>query len=349
MKKKIKIILICVAALVVIAAGLVVLKTVLSSKGTEKVYYTANVETYENIIEISGTVAAAQEQTLQARSAGTVTAVYVKAGDKVKKGDVIIQLDDSEQLYNLEKQEYNMATKRLTASERERKLLETERNSLLQKVEDRKVIATFDGIIADLDVAVGDSLEAKDTVGTLVNIDYLTAEVEVTETDVSKLEVGQKVTFTFPALSKKTVEGYVVGWPAIGEVTSRGATVVMVKLRIDDYPEAILPNFSFTGKIEISPTEEYVVVSRYAISYENKEPYVVLAKGEQKKSVKIQPYGMEYVKVLEGLEGGEVLLQQSTPKQSGMNRNRNRNQSSTSNKNGGGAPFPGGGFPGGPM
>ena len=125
MKKKIKIILICVAALVVIAAGLVVLKTVLSSKGTEKVYYTANLETYENIIEISGTVAAAQEQTLQARSAGTVTAVYVKAGDKVKKGDVIIQLDDSEQLYNLEKQEYNMATKRLTASERERKLLET--------------------------------------------------------------------------------------------------------------------------------------------------------------------------------------------------------------------------------
>ena len=349
MKKKIKIILICVAALVVIAAGLVVLKTVLSSKGTEKVYYTANLETYENIIEISGTVAAAQEQTLQARSAGTVTAVYVKAGDKVKKGDVIIQLDDSEQLYNLEKQEYNMATKRLTASERERKLLETERNSLLQKVEDRKVIATFDGIIADLDVAVGDSLEAKDTVGTLVNIDYLTAEVEVTETDVSKLEVGQKVTFTFPALSKKTVEGYVVGWPAIGEVTSRGATVVMVKLRIDDYPEAILPNFSFTGKIEISPTEEYVVVSRYAIGYENKEPYVVLAKGEQKKSVKIQPYGMEYVKVLEGLEGGEVLLQQTTPKQSGMNRNRNRNQSSTSNKNGGGAPFPGGGFPGGPM
>ena len=349
MKKKIKIILICVAALVVIAAGLVVLKTVLSSKGTEKVYYTANVETYENIIEISGTVAAAQEQTLQARSAGTVTAVYVKAGDKVKKGDVIIQLDDSEQLYNLEKQEYNMATKRLTASERERKLLETERNSLLQKVEDRKVTATFDGIIADLDVAVGDSLEAKDTVGTLVNIDYLTAEVEVTETDVSKLEVGQKVTFTFPALSKKTVEGYVVGWPAIGEVTSRGATVVMVKLRIDDYPEAILPNFSFTGKIEISPTEEYVVVSRYAIGYENKEPYVVLAKGEQKKSVKIQPYGMEYVKVLEGLNGGEVLLQQTTPKQSGMNRNRNRNQSSTSNKNGGGAPFPGGGFPGGPM
>ncbi len=355
MKKKIKIIIICAAVLVVIGIALFLLKTLLSNKGTEKVFYTANLEIYENIIEISGTVAAAQEQTLQARSAGTVTAVYVKAGDKVKKGDVIIQLDASEQLYNLEKQEYSMATKKLTASARELKLLETERNALLQKVEDRKVIATFDGIIADLDVAVGDSLEAKDTVGTLVNIDYLTAEVEVTETDVSKLKVGQTVNFTFPAYGKETVTGYVTGWPAIGEITSRGATVVKAKLRIDEYPDEILPNFSFTGKIEISPTEQYVVVSRYAIGYENKQPYVVLAKGNEKRTVKIQPYGNEYVKVLEGLEGGEVLLQQSTPKRSGMNRNRPGAGSGSSSKqnsgSSGGGPggFPGGGFPGGPM
>ncbi len=349
MKKKIKIIIICVAVLVVIGIGLVVLKSILGSKRNEKVFYTANKETYENVIEISGTIAAAQEQTLQALSAGTVTAVYVKKGDKVKKGDIIIQLDDSEQIYNLEKQDYNMATKRLTASERELKLLETERATLEQKVNDRKVIATFDGIIADLKVAVGDSLAAKDKIGTLVNTDYLTAEVEVTETDVSKLAIGQKVLFTFPAYSKGTVEGYVTGWPAIGSVTSRGATIVKVNLRIDDYPSEILPYFSFTGKIEISPTEEYIVVSRYAIGYENKEPFVVLARGEQKKSVKVQPYGNEYVKVLEGLEGGEVLIQQTTPKTSGQNRNRNNSGSSSrgsgSGRSGGGS-APAGGFPG---
>ena len=255
----------------------------------------------------------------------------------------------SEQIYNLEKQDYNMATKRLTASERELKLLETERATLEQKVNDRKVIATFDGIIADLKVAVGDSLAAKDKIGTLVNTDYLTAEVEVTETDVSKLAIGQKVLFTFPAYSKGTVEGYVTGWPAIGSVTSRGATIVKVNLRIDDYPSEILPYFSFTGKIEISPTEEYIVVSRYAIGYENKEPFVVLARGEQKKSVKVQPYGNEYVKVLEGLEGGEVLIQQTTPKTSGQNRNRNNSGSSSrgsgSGRSGGGS-APAGGFPG---
>ena len=346
LSKKTKIILISVAAVVVIALGLFIAKAILSSKKVEKVFYTANLETYENVIEISGTVSAAQEQTLQAKSAGTVTAVYVNAGDHVKKGDIIIQLNDSEQVYNLEKQEYNMATKRLTASERELKLLETERQSLIQKVEDRKVVATFDGIIADLNVAVGDTLEAKDTVGTIVNVDYLTAEVEVTETDVAKLEVGQTVEFTFSAYSGKTIKGYVTGWPAIGKVTQRGATVVTVKLRIDEYPEEILPNFSFTGKIQISPKEEYVVVSRYAIGYEDKEPYVVLARGNEKRSVTIQPYGSEYVKVLSGLEGGEILLQQSTPKLSGFNRNRNGG-GMPGGGNRGGSSGGSGGFPGG--
>ncbi|MBP5329708.1 MAG: efflux RND transporter periplasmic adaptor subunit [Spirochaetaceae bacterium] len=347
MKKKIKIIIICVFVLVIIGAALVVLRTILGSKSNEKVFYTANVETYENVIEISGTVAAAQEQTLQALSAGTVTEVLVKAGDKVKKGDIILKLDDSEQIYNLEKHDYNMATKQFSASARELKLMQTERNSILQKVNDRKVIATFDGIIADLKVAVGDSLEAKDKIGTLVNTDYLTAEVEVTETDVAKLSVGQKVIFKFPAYTKGTVEGYVTGWPAIGSVTSRGATVVNVSLRIDNYPDEILPYFSFTGKIEISPTESYVVVSRYAIGYENKEPYVVLAKGEQKKSVKVEPYGREYVKVLEGLEGGEVLLQQTAPKLSGMSRNKNTGMPAAGSKSGGTGMPPAGGFGGG--
>ena len=347
LSKKIKIILICAIVLVIIGIGLVVLKTLLGSKKNEKVFYTANVETYENVIEISGTVAAAQEQTLQALSAGTVTEVYVQEGDQVHKGDIIIQLDDSEQIYNLEKHDYSMATKRLTASERELKLLETERSTLVQKVNDRKVIATFDGIIADLKVAVGDSLAAKDKIGTLVNTDYLTAEVEVTETDVAKLKIGQKVTFTFPAYSGKTVAGYVTGWPAIGSVTNRGATIVKVNLRIDDYPKEILPYFSFTGKIEISPTEQYVVVSRYAIGYEDKKAYVVLARGEEKKSVTVQPYGNEYVKVLEGLEGSEVLTQQSVPRISGQNRNRNNTGNNNRNNNrGSGGGMPAGGFPG---
>ena len=322
-KKLIKILAISFGGLAVLAGGLILIKSLISSKNTENVTYTINKEVYENVIEISGTVAAAQEQTLQALSDGTVLAVYVQAGDKVKKGDVILQLDDTTEQYNLAKHDYDMATTRISGSERELKLMETQRLSLVQKIADRQVVATFDGVIADLDVAVGDSLEAKDTVGTLVNVDYLTAEVEIAEADVQKLQIGQKVSFTFSALSNETIEGYVTGWPAIGEVTSRGATVVNAKVRIDDYPEGILPNFSFTGKIELSPTEENLVVSRYAIAYDSDgQAYVQLAKTGETKNVSVQRYGSDYVKILEGLNGGEILKQLTKPKSSGWNKNQ---------------------------
>lgn len=317
MSKKGKIFLIIGIVLVVLIAGIIGLKSINKKGRSDNVTYKARVEKYENIIDISGTVAAAQEQTLKALSAGTVTGVFVKAGDHVKKGDIILQLDDTEQVYNLEKQEYSMAQKKVSGSQRELKLMETERRSLMRKVEDRKVIATFDGIIADLDVAVGDSLEAKDIVGTIVNVDYLTAEVEVTETDVAKLKINQPVEFSFPAYPGKKVMGYVTGWPAIGEVTSRGATVVKAKIRIDDYPEEILPNYSFTGKIQISPIEDNVIVEKYAIGYdENKQPYVETKAGD-KINVTIKPFGREYVKVLSGLEGGEELKQLTEPGFSG--------------------------------
>ena len=189
----------------------------------------------------------------------------------------------------------------------------------MRKIEDRSVKATFDGFIADLDVDVGDSLEAKDKVGTLVNTDYLTAEVEVTETDVAKLNVNQKVLFSFPAYNG-IVEGRVISWPQIGTVTSRGSTVVNAKIRIDDYPAQILPNYSFTGKIEITEPETNLIVERYAIGYEDGNSFVVTTDGKRIE-VKVRPYNAEFVKILEGLSGGEELKAQSTPKTSGWNKN----------------------------
>lgn len=351
-KKVFKIIVIIVIILGIIAGALFGLRALLNKPTDETQIYTVKVETYENIIEISGTVAAAQEQTLQALSAGTVLAVYVKAGDKVHKGDVILQLDDTTEQYNLAKHDYDMATTRISGSSRELKLKETQRLSLLQKIEDRKVVATFDGVIADLDVAVGDSLEAKDSVGTLVNVDYLTADVEIAETDVSKLQVGQEVSLSFNAYPQP-VTGYVESWPAIGTVTSRGATVVKAKIRIDDYPETILPYFSFTGKIQIEAPVDNIVVERYAIGYENKEPYVVLARTGEKRSVKVKPYGREYVKVLSGLSGGEHLVQQTKPSKSGQKRNNQNGpggaggpqNGNNGNRNGGGGGMPPMGMP----
>ncbi|MBR1911532.1 MAG: HlyD family efflux transporter periplasmic adaptor subunit [Treponema sp.] len=306
--------------------------TAFSSKKTD-VTYRVRSETYENVIEISGVVSAAQKQSLQALSSGTVMDVFVKQGDSVKKGDVILQMDDSTEKYNLAKHDYDMMSTKITGSKKAYALMETQREALLQKIAERKVTATFDGIIAELSVAPGDSLEAKDSIGTLVDVSYLVADVEVAETDVSKLQKDQTVDFSFSACDE-TVHGYVVSWPAIGEVTSRGATVVKARVRIDEYPESILPNFSFSGKIKVSPDETYLLVERYAIGRENKQAFVELAQTGQKIAVTVEPYGSEYVKITSGLSGGEVLKAQSEPMASGWNRQRGGFDGKSNNKSG---------------
>ena len=310
----------CVIVTALICGGLILFKKFLKVKPKSgSTTYTVRSETYENIIDISGTVSAAKEQKLQALSSGTVMSVSVKQGDVVKKGDIILQLDDTTEKYNLAKHDYDMQTTRISGSAMQYSLMQTQREALVQKIAERKVTATFDGIIAAISVSAGDSLEAKDSIGTLVDKSYLVADVEVAETDVKKLAVGQPVEFDFSAYDG-TVQGYVVSWPAIGEVTSRGATIVKARVRIDKYPEEILPNFSFSGKIKISPDETFLLVSRYAIGREGGQTFVVLAQGGQKVNVTVEPYSSEYMKVTAGLSGGEVLVAQSEPKASGWNK-----------------------------
>ena len=324
MKKSVKIILIIAIMAVVVAGVLVGLRFFLHKDSNQTQIYTVNKEVYENVIEISGTVSAAQQQTLNALGAGTVMKIYVKEGDKVKKGDILVQLDDSEEVYNLEKHDYNMATTKLNGSPRDLSLMETQRVSLVQKIADRKVVAAFDGVIVELNAVEGNSVKAGDKIGTLVNLDYLTAEVEIAETDVAKLQVGLPVILDFNA-SDKQGNGYVTGWPAIGELTNRGASVVKAQIRIDDYPSEILPNYSFTGKIQIEEPVETITVERYAIGYDDDgQAYVIMARGGQKVNVEVQQYGREYVKVLSGLSGGEILLQASEIPKSGSAASRNR-------------------------
>lgn len=313
-------------------------KIVDANKSSGSETYVVRTETYENIIEIAGTVSAAKEQTLESLNDGTVIGVYCKEGDTVKAGDLIVQLDDTEQQYNLANLDYEISVARQNQTAGKLKLMETQRKSLVQKVSDRKIVAGFAGIIADLDVDPGDYLEAKDSIGTLVDTSYLTADVEIAETDVAMLKPGQKVEFTFPA-HDGTVEGYLVSYPAIGEVTSRGATVVQAKVRIDDVPEGILPNFSFTGKIQITEPETKLVVERYAIGRENGEAFAEIIGRDGKATrvlVKVQPYGIDYVNILEGLSGGEILKAQSSASKSGRMRISGKGASSKKQNNGGG-------------
>lgn len=314
-KSRIRNIIFIIIGLVVVGSVYAMVKN--NSKQTpQDITYTVHSETVENIIEIAGTISAAQEQKLQAAGDGTVTGVYVAAGDTVKKGDILIRIDDTTQQYELEQQDYQIEQKRISGAQRDVEMLLKQRKVLEQKLEDRIIKANFDGIVAYLNVAEGDYLVAKDEVGTMIDRTYLKALVEVAETDSSKIKPGQKVMFSFPAYEDHKMEGYLVSSYAIATVTSRGASVVKAEVRIDNPPEQILPNYSFIGEIEISPPETILLVERQAIGYgEDGSPFAekILPDGTTERvPVTVTAYGNAFVKIISGLQDKDVLKQQST-------------------------------------
>ncbi len=358
-KKALRIWIIVILCLVIAAGGVTYARKMNSDTSTAATTYTVKTETYENVIEISGNVSAASSQSIQSSGDGTVTGVYVKEGDYVKKGQVILTMDATEQEYNLAKQDYDMDQKRISGSAKELELMGKQRAVLVKKLQDRTIKAVFSGVVAQLSVAVGDYIEASDEVGVLIDRSYLTASVEIVETDASKLQVGQTVTFTFPAYGDTAIEGYVVSFPSVGRITSRGATVIDAEVRINNPPESILPNYSFTGNIQISDPVTVTLVERLAIGYQGGKAYAekILSDGTTERvSVEVQQYDATYVNVLSGLEYGDMLKSQSSGTTSGSLRITTKSDSSSSSSqqsgfgsgfpSSGGTPPSGGGGPG---
>ena len=126
-----------------------------------------------------------------------------------------------------------------------------------------------------LSVSEGDVVEAKDEVGTIINRDYMSASVEIVENDVHKLKKGQIVKFTFPAYEDLEVTGYVDSFPAVGRITSRGATVVdAAKVKAaEDRLNAILAKYDLytypeePSKFDIFLDDSMKNLSKFLVSW----------------------------------------------------------------------------------
>jgi multidrug efflux pump subunit AcrA (membrane-fusion protein) len=203
-----------------------------------------------------------------------VEKVYVREGDRVKAGQALFRLSDSQERYNLANHEFQMNQERVNGASAKLALMEEQRTVLRRNIADRGLTARFDGVIGQLKLAEGDYAKAQDVFGYLIDRSYLKATVEVVETDAARLKAGQKVRLNFAAYPDLAVEGEVVSYPAVGRITSRGATVLDTEIRVDNPADEIISGYSFTGEIIGGPEERVLTVETAAIAYENGRAYV---------------------------------------------------------------------------
>jgi len=221
---------------------------------------------FTTTIDLSGYVEPNDIQKVILRATGTVTDVFVKEGDSVQKGDVLIAIDNTDQLYSVASLEADLERILLTGSERERQLLEMRLDSARKKLDYTKAYANFDGVVAAVNVNVGDYFDAGSTAMTIIDRSTLKATVEIDEIDMQYVELGLKAVLYFDSFPDSSIDAVVEYIPMIGRYTNQGIGVMDVELKIPSPPATIAPGYTFEGSITSEGETKILLLPQSAVT-----------------------------------------------------------------------------------
>jgi HlyD family secretion protein len=168
---------------------------------------------------------------------------------------------ESEQ--NLQKAQLVLDSARANERADERRIEQARANLLANKDSLKKTTITspIDGIVTAKPVEAGENaiVGTMNNAGTVLltvsDMSIVEGEMEIDETDIPQVKVGQKAKLTFDAYPDKKFNGVVTeigGSPitksALG--TDSSAVNFIVKVQVENPPSNIRPGFSVSGKIE---------------------------------------------------------------------------------------------------
>ncbi len=243
---------------------------------------------FSQTIDLSGHVEPYDAQTVVFRATGAVTGVFVKAGDQVKKGDLLATIDDTSQSYNLANIESLIEEATLEGSKRKLELLEMQKTMAINNLDYTKAYANFDGVVASVSVDKGDYFAAGDKAMIIIDRSKLKATVEIDEIDIQSIKIGMDAELTFDSLPGQTVIAQVTDIPMLGRTTNQGIGVLDVEIVIEEPSTAISPGFTFAGTISADDMKKMLVVPTSAVISNRRGSDTIRKKGADGKAVAVE-------------------------------------------------------------
>jgi membrane fusion protein (multidrug efflux system) len=127
--------------------------------------------------------------TLSAPAAGIVAKINVVAGQRVKKGDILMELNSATATFDYAKAELG----------RQKKLFE-QQNTSLKNVQDAaaqlaslEVIAPVSGTVTSVNVQPGQSVDPTVAVAEVIDLDRLALSLKIPAAEAARLQVGQNL------------------------------------------------------------------------------------------------------------------------------------------------------------
>ena len=303
---------------------------------------TIQTETFTHFIELQGKVESESVSFITPRAGGgQVRAIYVKRGDNVRKGQLLLQLDNTLIKQSAAAAAQNIETLKSQAAlaksvyEKQKNLWEQNIGSEIQlmtaktnadamasqlkaayeqlgMVRDQlaftSIYSDVDGVAEEVNVKVGELFMGPGQIK-IVNTTKLKLTAQVPENYAGKVKVGTELTLTFPDI-QKTINNKVNVLGNVIDPLSR-SFFIESKLPID---KNFRPNLLAQVKIKDYEKKDAISIPVNLLQNDEKGKFVYVAVVEagkmiaRKKMVSTGEFYGNNVEVLGGLAAGEILI-----------------------------------------
>ncbi|MFW9276207.1 efflux RND transporter periplasmic adaptor subunit [Glaesserella parasuis] len=235
------------------------------------------------MIASTGSIRPNQGAMISAQTAGTVTKVLVKSGDKVKEGQLLVEIDSSAEQASLKATEAQLSTARANYN-RYRNLVASSSASKAEfdnakatyeqlvatieatkaQIERRQIYAPFDGEAGIVNVNVGQYV----TIGTgIVRVEDQSAmkiRFTLPQTNLEDIFVGQKVTATIDALPARTFPAKIT---AIDPAVDTSTGLINLEAVVTEGQDKLLSGMFARLNVALPTLYDQVVVPQIAVTY----------------------------------------------------------------------------------
>ncbi len=173
----------------------------------------------ENKISGSGTLAAADEETIRLKRSGKLAQVNYKEGDLLNKGDLMYVITDDNVSLSLKQSELNL------------KQLNMEMNDLNKQKAGEKVTSPINGRITAVNVKEGDSVNEGGLIATIESDGNFKFTAGITQSEIGSVKVGDKVNVFLPSYIAN-ITGTVTGVDASPQPTTGGGILYNIEVQI---------------------------------------------------------------------------------------------------------------------
>jgi membrane fusion protein, multidrug efflux system len=230
-----------------------------------------------------GTLRAARGSDLALDVAGLVTGVYVKSGDDVKQGQLLLQLRDSDDLALLHQLQAAAALSQVTFERAQREIavkviaqadydqaaadLKAKQAAVAQQqvnVAKKQLRAPFAGHCGIVTINPGAYLNSGTVVVTLQQLDPVYVDFYLPQRMLAELKVGERASLTLDAFHGRAFTGTV---NAISPKVDTDTRNVQVEAQVPNPDRALSPGMFVDVSVDVGTQQRYLTLPQTAVVY----------------------------------------------------------------------------------